>query len=51
MSIKAFAHYKAFYCDFTKKLLHKSFPIYKTVEEIVAVVKNVVVRMDDKDFF
>ena len=38
-AIKALAHYKDFH-DFSKKIVVKSLPIYKTVEKIVAVVKK-----------
>ena len=34
-----------------KKSLRKSLPIYKTVEKIVAVVKKVVVCMEDNCIF
>ena len=42
---------KIFTKIFLKKLLGKSLSIYKTVEKIVAVVKKVVVCMDDNYFF
>ena len=49
--LKALTHYNDFHKDFSKKLLGKLLSLYKTVEKFVAVVKKVLVCMDNNQFF
>ena len=49
--VKALTHCKDFHKDFSKNSLGKLLSIYKTIGKIVAVVKKVVVCMDNNYFF